>query len=134
MEANELENGFFFFGVEIQPSEKGVGQFDAGGDVIAGSACLADVVEQESEQEEVEAVNLRQQLGESLFVFEGRLAERVDIVDDKEGVLVDGVAVIAVADHQGVDAVKLGDEHLQNAESVHGAESMSGVRPKEDCA
>src|ERR1035437_3326739 len=62
------------------------------------------------------------------------LARRVDIVDGKEGVLVDGVAVIAVADHQGVDAVELRDEHLQNAQGMHSAEGMCGVRPYEDCA
>ena len=56
----------------------------------------------------------------------------MDIVDGEEGVLVDGVAVIAVANHKGVDTVELGDEHFQNTEGVHGAESMSGVRPEKD--
>ena len=58
----------------------------------------------------------------------------MDVVDGEEGVLVDGVAVIAVANHQGVDAVELGDQHLQNAEGVHGAQSLGGVGSEQDLA
>jgi len=73
-------------------------------------------------------------LGKALFVVVSGLEEAVDVIDDQEGVLIDGVAVIAVADNQGVNAVKLGDEHLENAEGVHGAEGMSGVGAEEDFA
>ena len=64
----------------------------------------------------------------------GGLAQAVDVVDGEEGVLVDGVAVIAVADDEGVDAVELGNEHLQNAERVHGAQGMGGVGAEQDFA
>ena len=134
VKANELEDGIAFFGVEVQAGEEGVGQFDAGGDVVVGAPGLAGVVEQQSEEEEVEAIDFRQKLGEALIVFMGGLTQAVDIVDDEEGMFIDCVAVITVADDQGVDAVKLGDEHLQNAEGVHGAEGVSGVRPEQDSA
>jgi hypothetical protein len=49
-------------------------------------------------------------------------------------VLVNGVAVVAVADNQGVDAVKFGDKHLKYAEGMHGAECLSGVGAEEDFA
>ena len=134
VQADELEDGFALFGVEVQAGEEGVGQFDALAGVFAGAAGLAGVVQQQGEQEEVEAIDLRQQLGEALLVVADRLAKAVDVVDGEQGVLVDGVAVIAVANHQGVDAVELGDEHLQNAEGVHGAQGMGGVGSEQDFA
>ena len=62
------------------------------------------------------------------------LAQRMDVVDGEEGVLVDGVAVIAVADDQRVDAVELGDEHFEHAEGMHGAEGMGGMGAEQDFA
>jgi len=69
-----------------------------------------------------------------VFPVVGGLAQGVDVVDGEEGVLVDGVAVVAVADDEGVDAVELGDEHLEDAEGVHGAEGVGGVGAEEDFA
>ena len=60
MKADELEDGFALFVVEVKPGEEGVGQFDTVGGVFAGAAGLAGVVQQQGEQEEVEAVDLRQ--------------------------------------------------------------------------
>ena len=88
---------------------------------------LAGVVQEQGEQEEVEAVDLRKELGEALLVFVGGLAQAVDVVDGEEGVLIDGVAVIGIPNHQGVNAVELRNEHFQNAEGVHGAQRMSGI-------
>ena len=134
MQADELENGVALLGVEVEAGEKAVGQLDALLRMLAGAAALAGVVQEQGEEEEVEAIDFRQQLGEALLVLVGGRAQGVDVVDDEEGVLVDGVAVIAVADDERVDAVELGDEHFQNAERVHGAESMSGVRAEKHFA
>jgi len=71
---------------------------------------LAGVVEEQASRE-IEAVDFRKQLGEALFVVVDGLAEEVDVAMTGS-VLVDSVAVITVADDQGVDAVKLGDEHF----------------------
>ena len=59
VKANEVEDGLSFFSVKVQPCEEGVGQFDAGGDVVAGAACLAGVVKHESEEKKVEALDFR---------------------------------------------------------------------------
>ena len=127
MQADELENGLALFGVEVEAGEEAVGEFDALAGVFAGAAALAGVVQQQGEEEKIEAVDFRQQLREALFVVVGGLAQAVDVVDGEEGVLVDGVAVIAVADDERVDAVEFGDEHFQNAEGVHGAQRVGGV-------
>ena len=134
MQADELENRLALFGVEVEAGEEAVGQLDALAGVFAGAAALAGVVQQQGEQEEVEAVDFGEQLREALLVVVRGLAQAVHVVDGEEGVLVDGVAVIAVADDQGVDAVELGDEHFQHAESVHGAERVGGVGAEQDFA
>ena len=64
-------------------------------------------------------------------VASDKLLEAVHVVDGEEGVFIDGIAVIAVANDQGIDAVEFGDEHFKNAEGVHGAESMGGVGAKQ---
>ena len=95
--------------------------------VLAGAARLAGVVQQQRQQKQIEPVDLRQQLRQALLVVVRGLAQAVHVVDGEEGVLVDGVAVIAVANDQRIDAVELGDQHLQNAERVHGAQRVRGV-------
>ena len=95
--------------------------------VIAGAAGLAGVVHEQREQKQVEAVDFGQEPGETLFPLVMRLAEGVDVIDDEEGVLVDGVAMVGVADDERVDAMEFGDEQLEDSEGVHGAQSMGGV-------
>ena len=130
MQADELENRLALFGVEVEPRQEAVGQLDALAGMLAVAAALAGVVQQQREQEQIEAVDLRQQLRQALFVVVRRLAQAVHVVDGQEGVLVDGVAVIAVANDQRVDAVELGNQHLQHAERVHGAQRVRGVRAR----
>jgi hypothetical protein len=81
----------------------------------------------QSQQKQVKAVDFRQELGQALFVVVNGLAQSVHVVDGQEGMFIHRVAVIAVADNQGVDAVELGDEHLQDAKGVHGAQCLGGV-------
>ena len=123
MQADELNDGLALFAVKLQAGQQRVGQLDAGSDVVLVAAGLAGIMQQQGEQEEIEAVDLRQQLGKPLLVFVRGLAQAVDIVDGQEGMLIDGVAMIAVANDQGVNAVELRDQHLQNAEGMHGAQA-----------
>ena len=134
MQADELENRLALLGVEVQPGQECVGQLHALPGMFAGAAGLAGVVQQQRQQEEIEAVDLRQQLRQPLLVVVGGLAQAVDVVDGQEGVLVDGIAVIAVANHQGVDAVELGNQHLQHAQRMHGAQRVGGVGPEQNLA
>ncbi len=120
--------------IEVEAGQEAVGQLDALAGVLAGAAAFAGVVQQQCQKEKIEAIDFGKQLREAVFVVVGGLAQAVHIVDGEKGVLVDGVAVIAVADDESVDAVELGDEHLENAESVHGAERVRGVGAEQDFA
>ena len=122
-----LRIGVALLGVEIEAGQKAVGQLDALLRMLAGAAALAGVVQQQGEKEEIDAIDFREQLREALLVLVGGRAQAVDVVDDQEGVLVDGVAVVAVANDERVDAVEFGNQHLKHAERVHGAESMRGM-------
>ncbi len=131
MQPDELEDGLALFGVEVEAGEESCRPARRSAPVCSPvRRRLAGVVQQQGEQEQVEAVDFRQQLRQALLVLVRRLAEAVHVVDGEEGVLVDGVAVVAVADDQGVDAVELGDQHLENAEGVHGAQGVRGVRAR----
>jgi hypothetical protein len=56
------------------------------------------------------------------------------VVDGQKRVLVHGVAVIAVANHQRIDAVKLRNQHLQNSQRVHGAQRVRRMRSQQHFA
>jgi len=60
MEADELEDGLALLGIEVEAGEKAVGQLDALLRVLAGAAALAGVVQEEGEEEKIEAVDFRQ--------------------------------------------------------------------------
>jgi hypothetical protein len=57
---NEGADGLAFFGVEIEASEQAFGELDAGRTMIAVAPRLAGIVQQQREEEEIEAINLRQ--------------------------------------------------------------------------
>src|ERR1700743_3261812 len=100
--------------------------------MVAGAARLASVVHKKREQKKVEAVDFRQQSGKALFPVVRGLAQSVHVVDDEKSMLVDSVAMVRVADDERIDAVKFGNDQLEHAERVHGAQGMRGVRPKQD--
>ena len=134
MQADELEDGLALLEVEFEAGQEAIGQLDALLRVLAGAAALAGVVQQKGEEEEIEAVDLRQQLRQALLVLIGGGAQGVHVVDDQEGVLVDGVAVVAIADNESVNAVELGDEHFEHTEGVHGAQGLGRVGPEKNLA
>ena len=121
-------------GVEVQPRQKAVGQFHALHRMLAGAPRLARVVQQQRQQKQIQPVDLRQQLRQPLLVVVRRLPQPVHVVDGQKRVLVHGVAVIAVADHQRIDAVELRNQHLQHAQRVHRAQRMRGVRSQQHLA
>jgi len=97
--------------------------------MFAGAARLAGVVQQQCQQEQIEAIDLRKQLRQALFIVVCWRAQAMHIVDTKEGVLVDGVAMITVANHQRIDAMEFGNQHFQHAQRMHGSQRMRSVRP-----
>jgi hypothetical protein len=99
--------------------------------MVAGAPSLARVMHKQGEEEEVEPVDLRQQGSKALFPRNVRLAQGMNIVDDQEGMLVDRVAMIRIANDQRVDAVELGNQQLQNAQGMHGAKRVRGVWPEQ---
>ena len=73
-----------------------------------------------------------QDVGEFLFPVGGFAAEILEIFDGDEGMGVDGVVMIEIADDQRIDGSEFGEKADQNALRVHGAEGVGGVRGDED--
>ena len=132
--ANEGANGLAFLGVEVEAGEQAFGEFDAGCAMIAVAPRLAGIVQQQGEQEQVEAIKLRQQRREALIAVGTRLAQLMDVIYDEEGVFVDGIAMVRVADDECVYAVKFGDEQFKNAECVHCAQGVRSMRAEQNFA
>ncbi len=136
--ANELAYDFALFYVEVEAGEDAVGEFDGLHGVFAGAAGFAGVVEKDREEEQVETVHFREQSTEPFGVVMqgtgGWLAQGMNIVDGEEGVFIDGVAVVAVANNERINAMELGNQHFENAEGMHGAEGVGGVGTEQNFA
>ena len=52
-------------------------------------------------------------------------------IDQHKGVLVDGIAVVGIADHQSVDAVELRNQQLEDPHSVHRPQCVPRIGPAE---
>ena len=96
----------------------------APGDVLLARA-LARVVEEHGEEEDRRVLDLAQELLVALL-------HAPEILHGDDGVLVDGVAVVEIADHQALDAFELGEERGQGAGLVHPPDGQRGVREGED--
>ncbi len=101
---NEPQDRFALFSVEVEPRKKAVGEFNTLPCVLSAATAFASVMHQQGQQEQVEPVDFRQQLREPMFIVVRGLAQAVDVVDDEESVLVDGVAVIAIANYKRIDS------------------------------
>ncbi len=136
MVADEVEHEAGFVGVKLEAIEDAAGEADGFAGVGEGGVAFAGVVEEGGEEEQLGVRKLLKNGGEAGGPGFGRGfgGEGVEGVDEDEGVLVDGVAVVGVADDEGVDAVELGQDELQDAEGVHGAEGVAGERSGEDGA
>src|SRR5580698_8674259 len=118
--------------VEFKPREETLCQLDALRTVVTRAARFACIVHEEREQEEVEAINFRQQRSKAFFPVVSGLAQPVHVVDDEKGMLIDGVAVVRVTDDERVDTVELGNDQLEDAESMHRAQRMRGMGSEQD--
>ena len=67
-----LRTDVALFGVEVEAGEKAVGQLDALLRMLAGAAAFAGVVQEQGEEEEIEAVDFGEELGEALLVLAWR--------------------------------------------------------------
>ncbi len=106
--------------------------------VVGRVAALAGIVHERGEIEQLGMRQIGQQAAEAALPLEQKIgaavgqrldwiAQGVERVDQHEGVLVYGVAVVGVADDESVDAEELGHDELQDAESMHGAQGFAGV-------
>ena len=99
--------------------------FAFGGVFLAGT--FADVVEQEGEAEERQALGFGPQFGEALNggIFGG--GQFFEGFEGDEGVFVDGVAMVEVAGDEAFEVFPFGHEGREGAGFVHGAEGGGGV-------
>ena len=134
MVADEPPHLIAFFQIEFQASEQTICQLHALYGVVAGAAGLSGVMHQQCEEEQIETVDFFKQSGKASFPGGLRLAEGVHIVDDEEGMFVDGITVVGVADDQRVDAMEFGNEQLENAQGMHGTQRVRSVRSQQNLA
>ena len=51
----------------------------------------------------------------------------MQILDGEEGMLIDGVTMIKIADHESFDSLEFRQQQGQQAERVHGSERIGGM-------
>ena len=104
--------------------------------VVSGAAALSGVVEQAGKVEQGLVLDVAQDSAEArrpLAHGAGlRVLKAVERVNENHGVLVDGVTVVGIADHERVDAVELRKDELKDPDGVHRAERIAGMRADEN--
>ena len=140
MGADQPQNEIALVAVKFQPREYILRHANTLLRVVAGAPALTGIVQQRDQIEQARLLQVAEQLPEprgpfghgmgDLFsdarlrrtLWQRRLRFKiVQRIDQHERVLIDRVAVVRVADDESVDAMKLRNEQLENAECVHRA-------------
>ena len=117
-------------GIKFQPGEHALRHVGRSPCVIACVSPFAGVVQQAPsgrapEHEAARAAERQTRDAHSALVRPAALFKPVQRVDEHKGVLIDGVAVIGVADDQSVDAMKLRNEQFEDTQGMHGSEGIT---------
>ena len=78
-------------------------------------------MEQQSGNQQVQVFGFVGQIAEHIFDL---FAQTEDVLNRHEGMLIDRIAVIEIADHQRFHFAQFGKQRLQNAGVMHGAEGL----------
>ena len=95
--------------------------------IVRGRA-FAGIVQKQAQVKEFGLFEFREQSGEALVPFRFRFLQAMQMLDGKKRVLVDRVAVIEVADDQRFDSLQFRQEQREQAQRIHRAECVGGVR------
>ncbi len=124
--------------LQLEPAGDGVGQLRTGTGVRDRGTRFAGVVQQGRQQQQLRMRQIAKEMTETQPP--GRsppwwlVGQGVKCIDQHKGVLVHGVAVIGIAEHQRIDAVKLRNHQVKDAQRMHGAQCLGGETAAEHTA
>src|SRR6185369_101386 len=93
---------------------------------------LADIVKQKRQKKQIGTFESVQDVAEAAFDFAVGGSQRVDVLDRNQGMFIDRVAMVIIANHQGIDRLKFRKQQDQHPQPVHGAQSGAGMRRHQD--
>ncbi len=93
------------------------------GDMIAGT--FPDIVQQQGEADDPRIGDFGAQIGKA------GVGDRFERSDGDEGMFIDGVAMIKIANHEAFDVLPLRQGERERSGGLHGAESERGARERE---
>ena len=142
MVGNEEADGVAVVGFDVQARKNALDSLKTSAHVVGPRHTLADVVEEQAEAEQFRLLQLAEDLSEPVLPGFGlrlararsRGAESLQVLDGFERMLVHRVAVVEIADHQGVDSSELREQGHEQSQAVHGAQSLGGARQQQDRA
>ena len=128
MAGNQIAHRIGIGGIEKHLSEYFLDSLQASLDVTFDGHSFANIVEKKSEEKKLRLLKFAENFREFALPIPGGLAEALEIVDRLEGMLVDRVAVVEIANDQRIDAAKLAEERNEHAEPVQIAQGIGGAR------
>src|SRR5579859_8241875 len=119
----ETNFGFFLRG-EAQTASGDIESFEAACDVIVDGHAFAGVVQKERENQQVAPVESFPERSKGKATLIGRFGELLQVFDGSQGMFIDRIAMIKIANHKRIDGAKFRQNFHKQAEAVR--------RPKSD--
>src|SRR5882672_12128492 len=104
---------------KTKPFESAGGSLQASGHVVIIRHTLADIMEQESQKEQVGTFECIQNVAEAAFQFAVGSSQRMDVFNRHKRMFVDRVAVVIVANDKRIDCLELRKQQNQHPQPVH---------------
>src|ERR1700719_623368 len=110
MVTNEKAYGISLAGLQIKAAENFFDGFQAASDVVFAGHSLAHIVKEQRKEKKFGFLQLGKKSGERTFPVLLRFPQAVNIFDGHERMRVHRVMMVIIADHQGIDGTKLGEQ------------------------
>src|SRR5881394_2156035 len=128
MAADQERNCLAVSLIEGQPRHALLRNLKAGDDVALTRHAFANVVQQQTEIKKFGAFEFLEEAAVALVPLGLRLLCPMKALDGEKRMLIDGEAMIEVPYHQRIDEFEFRQEQDQQAERMHGSQSLGGMR------
>src|SRR5581483_2106852 len=108
--------------------------FKAGDQMIVTRQAFPYIMEQKGQVKQFGTLQFLEEMAVALVPLRSRTTRAVQALDCEKRMLVHGEPVIKITHYERIDQLQFREEHREQAERMHGAERLGGMRLNQDRA